>query len=712
MYKAYIENGYSVMPIPFASKAASESWSKWQEARPTIEEAEQWVNTRRGYGIALITGSVSGIDVLDIDTDNQLTHFIAPQSLMARKGRPGRMQYFFRHNPKLRSMRDKERAIEYLSNGRYTMLPPSIHPDTLEPYEWCGELTLPHTKPEELPIMEDLEWVKKCPIVKEKSSVGETVTTGRNNKLKEMAAASALKNKSDLETAMELYLYDLSRHEPRLFTDPKEQYRAKTEDEAKLAALQLAVSVRLSLLKSKAFDRFPTSSGVGIDILLNSAKFQPRPYPEPKGILALLVQLANDSSSFDVTDIALGGAISFMLALCSNRFVLDHKMHTAPNLYTFIIARSSLGKNIPLEIAAHLSTVAGIEGPADWASTVGIYQGLSKKQQRLDVIDEIGETFKKIRDGEGAFSGAYEILNKLYSASLSEYRGDAISGKETNHRGRVRNPHLNILGGTTRMALERMIDSRMIFDGFFGRSAVFIQHNTRAREFKSYWKTSKELKELETFTQWFVEQYPIQQIGRLNNVFLNLDPSAYDKQNEDWGHWIAHRLLGLTDEAKALMDVYEDKYSALYLSLADDDPKAAMVGRRKELLRKFALAHCVSRDPRELGKSKIQTEDVEWAYQTVEAMWHNSRIYFEHGVSEGLYDRVQNLVLKYLDEKGTMLESEVKRKLRKIKPSEAQAVIEHLLSLEVIDRGFEMRNGKECSVLYLRNRSVETKTIQ
>lgn len=501
--------------------------------------------------------------------------------------------------------------------------------------------------------------------------------------------ALVLQGKNDHEIALEIFLDDKKNNSPRLLVDwslPQE----KQDDDAKLSALRMVLSVKESMLRNKVIVEFPKGKDFTIDSFENESKFKPRGYPKASGMIQEFVELANSSSSNDVADIALGAALSLMSVLCANRFVLDHKRLTPSNMYIFLIGRSALGKNVPLEIVAHLASRAQLSGASDWASTVGIYQGLSKQQQRIDIIDECGEVFKRIRQGDGNFAGAYELLNKLYSCSLKEYMGDAISSEKTLHRGRVRNPSLTILGATTKKAFERSIDERMIFDGFFGRSGIFIQSKVRRNDGLAIdWLENPKLKLLEDFIQMFTDVYPIEYKGGMN-VLLDIE-------SNEWGRWVRHRKLKLTPDAAAYLDLFEEECSEKYIKTGEDDPLSAFIGRRGEIARRFSMFHNRGRtnDP-------IDLEDVKWGVEVVRVMQHNSTPLFKYGIADTKIGVLQNKILSYLASKGgSETLGKLRHKFKQYSEDDFNKNIELLKKVDLITKDTEIRKNQKCSVIRL-----------
>ena len=143
------DNGYS--PVPIKPRTKRPLPMRWSEAcnepfnlQALREFAAEWPNA--GTGIALGYKAVAAID---IDTDNAeiiaALRKVVPESSVAKRGQKGRTD-FYRCATALETARyddrDGKRFLEVLATGTQTVIPPTVHPDTGQPYEWLTEATL------------------------------------------------------------------------------------------------------------------------------------------------------------------------------------------------------------------------------------------------------------------------------------------------------------------------------------------------------------------------------------------------------------------------------------------------------------------------------------------------------------------------------------------------------------------------------------------
>ena len=103
-------------------------------------------------GVAVLTGKLSDLSVIDVDFDKKINGVPAPDAklvyhgdiptdtLMARSGSGG-LHFFFKHSPKADGRKELREHIDLKSEGGYIILPPSIHKSGRE-YTWLNDLPI------------------------------------------------------------------------------------------------------------------------------------------------------------------------------------------------------------------------------------------------------------------------------------------------------------------------------------------------------------------------------------------------------------------------------------------------------------------------------------------------------------------------------------------------------------------------------------------
>lgn len=154
--------GLSALPEkPGEKKPAIANWTSYQANPPSKDRRAEWLSrySNCGIGINLGTQVADGEQIAAIDADDDI--WVRPlrgvfgEEACAKRGKKGAT--FFVRVPKSEKVKSTVLkavegfgAIDILSGGKQTVLPPSIHPNTGQPYKWLGQ-PLHKTKFEDLP---------------------------------------------------------------------------------------------------------------------------------------------------------------------------------------------------------------------------------------------------------------------------------------------------------------------------------------------------------------------------------------------------------------------------------------------------------------------------------------------------------------------------------------------------------------------------------
>ncbi len=147
----YWAAGLPVMPLrPQSKRPVIDNWSAYQSRMPSDLERLTWKMHHGDGNIGLPLGAQSGLVAIDIDVDDPVVlgilDRVLPPSPWRRVGKKGKvLLYRYEGQPIVRvKYRDKngatQTAVEMLSGGSQIVLPPSIHPDTGQPYYANREL--------------------------------------------------------------------------------------------------------------------------------------------------------------------------------------------------------------------------------------------------------------------------------------------------------------------------------------------------------------------------------------------------------------------------------------------------------------------------------------------------------------------------------------------------------------------------------------------
>ncbi len=160
--------GYNPIPIMPGDKKPGlmdgdnwylfKGWNQFCVSRPSEAQITQWARwPMAGVGVACGQGLIC----IDIDLEDAVGPLleILPLSNVQKKGRKGISLFYRGNTEKIRSknFRTPERVglVDLLAEGKQTVLPPSIHPDTGEPYVWLTPENLLNCPIEDLTELDD-----------------------------------------------------------------------------------------------------------------------------------------------------------------------------------------------------------------------------------------------------------------------------------------------------------------------------------------------------------------------------------------------------------------------------------------------------------------------------------------------------------------------------------------------------------------------------
>ena len=147
----YYDLGWSVIPIrrsadPKIDKTPYIKWEKYQTERANKLEITKWFKKWPDANIAVITGKISGVTVVDFDSLDSLEKIEAticdlPETIIQETGREGGgRHYFFSYTDKLytvaKAAKNKIKDIDIRNDGGYIIINPSVHGITGNKYKW------------------------------------------------------------------------------------------------------------------------------------------------------------------------------------------------------------------------------------------------------------------------------------------------------------------------------------------------------------------------------------------------------------------------------------------------------------------------------------------------------------------------------------------------------------------------------------------------
>jgi hypothetical protein len=159
-----IERGYGALPIMPGTKRPGflfagcwiglANWQKrFNNGVPSSMERAGWA--AGDSGLCVIRG-YKGLVAVDIDTDDPVITAALrkelPPSPVRKRGQRGETSFYEVKESKSWNINGK-RVVDLIGPGRQTVLPPTIHPDTQQPYRWLTSETLEDVAPDDLPVL-------------------------------------------------------------------------------------------------------------------------------------------------------------------------------------------------------------------------------------------------------------------------------------------------------------------------------------------------------------------------------------------------------------------------------------------------------------------------------------------------------------------------------------------------------------------------------
>src|SRR5262249_41744317 len=137
----YHKQGFSIIPIAAQEKKPLIPWEKYQKTHASTSEISDWWSRWPDANIGIVTGAISGLIVVDLDTieaKNKLKELLPGFDLLSvPRVRTGKgWQLFFKHpGVTLANRAGVIPGLDVRGDGGYVVVPPSIHP-TGKTYKW------------------------------------------------------------------------------------------------------------------------------------------------------------------------------------------------------------------------------------------------------------------------------------------------------------------------------------------------------------------------------------------------------------------------------------------------------------------------------------------------------------------------------------------------------------------------------------------------
>lgn len=547
-----IERGFCAVPCMPGDKIPADfrdgawrpmsSWTtKFLSNLPSAFQVKSWAGKPDG-GVCLITGRPSQYVVaIDVDVDEAVEDVrrALPPTDVSKKGQKG-ATFFFRSKtvPSTAFNGIKPdgkivRLVDVLAEGRQTVLPPSIHPKTGEPYKWTGKYALDEIEPDDLPELpentfellrdvlrdhgynEDVmphshalnaaarkgdprflnpdethpyrllnqdawanieSWIHALGLFKlERTRIGYVAVANFRDSTKG----------SELSDRGQNLKIDLRKPSIVDFGDGEKGYspinlvaacRRCTKDDAYRYLSDLVYG----LVGNHDFSKLtPKNLPAALDpepATLEVAKEKPREFlmdvTQAPGILGAMANHITLSARFQQPLFSMAAALAVMSVLAGRQYRGPTGLGTS--LYQIIAAPSGFGKQHPMDGVSEILAASGLIdhlGPGEFSSDVAIFSALLNQPNLVCCVDECAGLIGRgsSRNAASYESGISAEIRKVYSRNFKVYKTKESAARKAEV---VHWPNFSIFGATTTGELYAKMSKSEVENGLLNRFII------------------------------------------------------------------------------------------------------------------------------------------------------------------------------------------------------------------------------------------------
>jgi len=615
----YLKAGFSVIPAK-GKKPIVKEWQKYCSIQPHPQEVKTWCKTFPEANIDVCMGKASGIIALDFDETDpaiiaQIEHLL-PESPCGKVGKKGWTRFFKYMGEPTQVLYKKVNGkkvgviLELLSSKKKTTIPPSIHPDTKEPYQWIGK-TLLEIDVNELPIFPPMLFahLESKLALSEATTYDKPLTQSGRNLALTAEAGRLIKNGTEINIAVsELIAFDKEEHQIPLFTDGKEFDFTDANVNAIVFYTNVLKSVNVKRLKEGQAPELPLSLSNIVNpfrtkLLDDNEKIYP--LPEPTGTLKEIYDYILERSYIEQPVFALSAAMTLLGTLASRKFTFQG---ATPNLYILNIADSGSGKDSCQQCLKYLihsiNASTRYLGATTYPSEAAITINLDSQPARLDIIDECSSFLLGATKGGAAYqAGISDTLCELFSCANSYYLGKILAGNGGKRVGACSRPHINLLCSTTYKGVSEGLNLASLEKGLFARFLVFFgENNKRGKRVLKSSKPDEGLLEKLTYLHKF-EHPDMLKNKKKGNLVPYQDSTVFK--------------VPCTGKAHRLLDRYHRQFDDMRVASKSSSVHRPIIARLFQQMMKMVLISAIS-NTKAGGLPLVRVSDVEFGHQMIQ----------------------------------------------------------------------------------------------
>jgi len=580
----YLDMGFSIIPVRKDNKRPYlPTWKEFQSRQPSPEQVEAWWEQWPEANVAIITGDISKLCVVDADGPKGCEWVAAnlPKTGVYSQTSPGRMHAVYKTNgTSVKNMVRLAPEVDIRGEGGYFVAPPSIHASGHQ-YQWnylmdgwddltefdMSLISTPKKSSGSGNLNIDLTLTKASP-------VNEGVNQGeRNNTLAQLAGKWFGKGLDTDE------VIDLAR-----------SWNEKNNPPLPEAELLKTIQSINRTDASNHPEKYIESDSVPQEGIQPSERDIPEHLLHPGGTLECLMAYIDQNAAVSVPLYNLGSSLVFFGNVLGQKLSTETGLRT--NLYVICLGYSGTGKNAPFSTLPQLllySDAAETSGPTEITSSVSIFKWLSEHNHRISLmmIDELGQVMKGLKNPNSAAADVPRMLTKLFSATDRPETKNYADGTTLV----IPWCHLSLYGASTPEQFWESLTPGDITSGFLARTLIF-----DSRHDAPYPKDTIAFK---------YNQKLIDQINALYGIETKIDPQRGNLEMVP-----IPKVIPRTVDAQRYFGPWGRKHHDMKNTYkTDQNGVGSVYGRSAEHAAKIALIHAASKDGadvREVGYESIR----------------------------------------------------------------------------------------------------------
>lgn len=639
--RTLFELGYSVIPVngkvPAFGVKDHRRWCREAQPESLIDEYEKIQST----GFAVIAGEQSGVLFVDIDSESEDLRKLIPPSPIVKKGARGETRVF-KYNPNIPnklmkrspnlgpdSDRYTDEGIDFLTDGAYSVWPPSFHPAGGK-YIYLSLDTLENFDKKDLPEFPRSAFDAVYALLEAPTQGVDLASTfvhqdtsrcphGSQARLKALSAGMVAAGTPIDKAVEDLLRYDRTHHQPIGYFWDRSRSDCAADPYSNAAKFYGNILASINRDRARRNEPPQTPNKDKIEIILpgqTEVKLE-RSYPTIGGLIGNIQSAILSISRTEQKDMALGTALAVCGALTANRFKLNNQP-VYSTMYVMNVAGTGAGKGASIDFISELFGFTGLgdeqffklKGISNYSSEAAIIAQLKEQRARLDVVDEFGKVFKGLSAKGDHKAAVGDCLKSLFSAK-KEFSGHFT--KTDGNTGRCAYPSVSILASIQPETLIATASEESVFDGFVNRFLYFTQ-NSKAKYLGNQMLGGVDAGKLDDIVREIKSTYPA---NPLNKLHIPGVPEQEDALCD-----FARQEIHETKEYRKFFRDYDFQLNERTNQMQDDGRyrEAALMSRLGEHADKLSKIICIA-----LGGRILATEHAELGVSIAETSFERTK---------------------------------------------------------------------------------------